>query len=57
MLILVSWWPPHPFRILVVMWVEASSPYAPCDWERCRDRIYRIDRADEFVVTRASLSA
>ena len=22
-----------PFRLLVVMWVEASSPYAPCDWE------------------------
>ena len=25
--------PLPPFRILVVMWVEASSPYAPCDWE------------------------
>ena len=43
---------PLPFRLIVVMWVEASSPYTPCDWEvGVADRIYRIDRADEFDVT------
>ena len=38
-------------RILVVMWVEASFPSVPCDWEVSHDRIHHVDRADEFDVT------
>ena len=41
-----------PFRILVVLWDRGQLSLRTMRLGgRCRDRIYRIDRADEFDVT------